>query len=109
MQNVESTHQDDAVARSEGEVGGAEEAALRARALLADYHTASARAQSAPIGSAEFAAAMRDVRSLCAELERLNVDPAASWRESTRRALRLPVPPHRPGERARARRSAGVR
>ena len=105
MQHVES-REDDAIARSEGDGRDAEEAAVHARALLAEYHAASERAQSAPLGSVEFAAAMRDIRSLCAELERLNVDPAASWRESTRRALRLPVPPYRPGERARARRGA---
>jgi hypothetical protein len=102
MHSVEGTRGDDIVSRSEGDTGATDEVSLRARAALAEYHAACERAQSAPLGSPEFADAMRLVRSLCAELEGLNVDPAASWRESTRRTLRLPVPPHRPGQRARA-------
>ena len=72
------------------------------RDAVHEYYAAQDRAKSAPIGSGAFQRAMSDVQRLCRELARVGVDPLTSWREGTRRKLRAPVPPRRPGQRERS-------
>jgi hypothetical protein len=91
-----------AMAQARSHAEDANTDALRARVALTEYHAACRRANIAPIGSPEFRDAMRLVQRLAAELEVVHVNPAQSWRERTRRTLRLPIPPPRPGQRARA-------
>ena len=74
---------------------------LRARQMLREYREAYERANRARIDSPKFRAAMDEVQRLAAELGSVGVDPASSWRESTKRKLRVPVP----ARTARARRA----
>ena len=68
---------------------------IRARRALLEYRKAYECANRAPIGSPEFRAAMGELQRLAAELGAVGIDPASSWKESTKRKLRVPVPASR--------------
>ena len=73
---------------------------------VAAFHAANDRAAAAALGSAEYEAAMAELRRRQAECEALGVDPIESWRQAAQVRLTPRKVAHRPGERERAQASA---
>ncbi len=75
------------------------------REAIRRFHELQARANGARLGSAEFRHAMEELRAVRDELVANGINPLESWRERTKRRLGVPVPPSRPGARARGTRA----